>query len=389
MSAFLHPDLGLLPLVPLQARAPMSETLGFLTDVMTSYNGTEGTRLRLRNKPRQRFDTDISASPAWSKDVYNTVRGNLGRRWLVPAWSQPRSIGTVLSGTTVLACDTQYADFRVGSPVLLVGACNTWFVSIIDAMDAASLTLADATTELLRGAYAVPLHPGRLVGSAQKETSGYGATWRLNYEVDDNLYLEPESPTQYHGDDIYLEPSLLSDGTISEQPSINVETYDGETGAVKTFPTWTYPRNVRVHRAVSETDAEAWALRQFVYRRAGRYRPFWHPTFENDVRLAQTGLLGTTVTVRDDSRFPFASDRLNLAFGLRDGTWLPRRVTADVVAGLDTRTLTLESTLDVQAADVVAISYLGFKRLNADAVELNWLGNGRCSLAVPVLELSP
>lgn len=389
MASYLHPDLGLLPLVPLQARAPMSESLGFLTDIMTSYNGTEGTRLQLRNKPRQRFDTDISAPPEWSKDVYNTVRGNLGRRWLVPAWSQPRSVGTLTIGTTVLACDTRYADFRVGSTVLVVGSCNSWFVSLVDDMDDGSLTLADATTELLRGAYVLPLHLGRLVGSAQKETSGYGASWRLNYEVDDNLYLAPAAPAQYHGDDIYLEPSLLSDGSISEQPTMSIETYDGETGAVKTFPVWTYPRNVRTHRAVTETDAEAWALRQFVYRREGRHRPFWHPTFENDVRLAQTGLLGTTVTVRDDSRFPFASDRLNLAFGLRDGTWLPRRVVDDDAAAGDTRTLTLESGLAVQAADVVAISYMGLKRLNSDTVELNWLGNGRCSLAAPVLELSP
>lgn len=389
MSFFVHPELGTLPLVPLQARAPMRETLAFLTDIMTSYNGTEGTRLRLRNKPRQRFDTDVSAPPEWSKDVYNTVRGNLSLPWLVPAWSQPRSVGTLTAGTTVVACDTQYADFRVGSPVLLVGACNTWFVTLVDSMDAVSLTLVDPTTELMRGAYAVPLHPGRLIGNAQKETSGYGASWRLNYEVDDNLYLEPDAPDQYHGDDIYLEPSLLSDGSLSEQPSINTETYDGETGAVKTYPTWTYPRNVRAHRAVTETDEEAWALRQFIYRRAGRYRPFWQPTFENDVRLAQAGALADTVLVRDDSRNPFAQDRINLAFGLRDGTWLPRRVIADAAAGVGIRQLTLESPLTVQAADVMAISYLGFKRLNTDTIELNWLGNSRCELAVPVLELTP
>lgn len=389
MSMFNYPGLGLLPLVPVPTQAPLDETLSFKTDIMTSYNGREGTPLALRTKPRQRIETRPVTRRPVTQDTFNTVRGNLARRWLVPLWQLARPVGSVASGSDVIACDTRYSDFRVGQAVLLSSSCGSPFVSLVEAKTNDSLTLANATTEFLRGVVAVPLLVGRLVGQSSKSTDGYETDWRLNYEVDDNLALVPAAPAQYFGEDIYLEPTLFSGSELEETELMGAEVFDGETGAVRSLPTWTLPRNTRPFRLLAETDAEAWALRQFAYRRMGRYRRFWLPTFEDDVRLAQTGNLAATVTVHADSRTPFSADRINLAFGLADGTWLPRRVTNDEAAGAGLRTLTLNTALGINASQVRAISYLGYRRLNSDEVQLTWLGNGRCELSAQVLELSP
>lgn len=387
MASFIHPTLGLIGLIQIPAQAPYKETLSWLTDITPSYNGGE-ERIQLRTKPRQRTSNDFSARPELSKDVYNTIYGGLARLWAVPLWAQSRRAGQLYGGQTVLPVDTLYADFRVGDAILLLGACQRWFVDIIADLDETTITITNGVAEL-DNAFAIPLRIGRIVSNGQKSTTGYGADWKIVYEVDDNLLMEPAAPTQYFGDDIYLSPTLLEDTYLNESIQTKLETFDFNVGLVKAFPDWTYNRTVRPYKIITETDAEAWAVRQWLHRRAGRYRPFWMPTFENDVRLHQTGTIVNTVNVVEDERIPYTQDRINLAFGMRDGTWLPRRVTLDASAGVNLRTLTLSSALNVKASDVMAISYMGYRRLDSDTADLNWLGNGVCELTVPVLELTP
>lgn len=388
MASFVHPTLGLLGLTPIPSKAPYRESLAWLTDILPSYNGGED-RVRVRNKPRQRLTDEFYAQPDRSKDVFNTVYGGMARRWGVPVWSEAREAGNVAETDTVINTDTRYADFRVGSPVLLFGLCGAWEVRMVDAKTDSTLTLATGAGADIRGAYAIPVRVGRIVSSGQKQTGGYGVDWRITYEMDDNVEFVPAAPAQYYGDDIYLTPSLTNNGTFGEDVVTQLETFDYDVGLVNAFTPWLNNRTVRPYRVHTYTPEEAWALRMWLHRRAGRYRPFWQPTFENDVRIAQTGNVAGTVTILADGRNPWASNRRNLAFGLRNGTWLPRRVTADNITTTTTRTLTLDSPLNVPASDIVAISYLGFRRLDADTIELNWTGNGICEMSVPVLELSP
>lgn len=388
MASFTHPTLGLLGLTPIPSKAPYRESLAWLTDLLPAYDGGE-ERVRVRNKPRQRLHDEFTAQPERSKDVFNTLYGGMARRWAIPVWSEARAAGNVAELQTVIPVDTAFADFRVGSPVLLLGLCGDWQVHMVEAMDAESLTLATGATAAILGAYAIPVRVGRIVTSASKQTNGYGADWSITYECDDNIEFTPAAPTQYHGDDIYLMPGLSDGGTISEAVLGKVEEFDYDTGLVNAFTPWLNNRTSRPYRVTTETPEEAWNLRLWLHRRAGRYRPFWQPTFENDVRLAQTGAVGASVVVHTDNRIPWAGNRTNLAFGLRDGTWVPRRVTSDNIASTTTRTLGLETPLNVNAAEIVAISYLGLKRLDSDVIELNWVGNGLCDMSVQVLELSP
>lgn len=388
MASFVHPTFGLLALLPIPARAPFRESLGFLTEVHPAYDGGEA-RIQLRGKPRQRLTTAFTAQPDKSKAVFNTVYGGMAARWAIPVWPQARSCGIVPEAATVVPVNTQYADFRAGDPVLFLGPCGDWYVSMVDEVAPDGLTLATGTPSEIRGAYVIPIRVGRVVSSGQKDTSGYGADWELTYEVDDNLLWAPAAPTQYYGDDIYLTPGLLEGDSLGERVFTNLETFDYGLGAVKAFTPWLNNRTSRPYRVITESDAEAWALRGWLHRRLGRYRPFWQPSFENDARLVSTGNLVSSVQIVGDDRNPWAMNRKNLAFGLRDGTWLPRRVVSDVASGVGLRTVGLDAPLNVDAANVMAVSYMGLKRLEGDTIDLTWLGNGRCEMSASVLELSP
>lgn len=388
MGSYVHPEYGLLGLIQIPSTAPFRETLGWLTDITDAYDGGE-ERLKLRTKPRQQFSFQFTAQPKYSREIYNTVYGGQVRRWGIPLWPQARAAGNLGETQTVLPVDTRYSDFRVGDAVLILGSCEVWYVGFIDALTDSTITLTEELPLSIGGAYCVPLRTGRLTTSGQKSTSGYGAVWSLGFEVDDNLLWDPTAPDQYFGDDIYLQPNLLEGDSTSENIFTERETFDFELGTVKAFTPWDNSRTSRNYRALTHTDAQAWALRGWLHRRAGRYRRFWQPTFESDIRLASSGGLTSTVQVYSDGRNPWAMNRINLAFGLRDGTWLPRRVTADSAVTLDTRQFTLNDPLNVNADDIICISYLGLRRLEADSIDLNWQGNGVLDMSVPVLELSP
>lgn len=388
MGTYVHPEYGLLGIIQIPSVAPFRETLAWLTDITDAYDGGEDP-LKLRTKPRQQFSFQFTAQPKYSREIYNTIYGGQIRRWGIPLWPQARAAGNLGETDIVLSVDTRYADFRVDDAVLIMGSCDVWHVGFIASLTETDITLTEGLPFGIKGAYCIPIRTGRLVTSGQKQTSGYGSSWTLGFEVDDNLLWEPAAPDQFFGDDIYLNPNLMEGDSTSEDIFTERETFDFELGVVKAFTPWDNSRTSRTYRALAQNDAEAWALRGWLHRRAGRYRRFWQPTFENDVRLASTGSITSTVQVYSDNRDPWALNRVNLAFGLRNGTWLPRRVTVDSAVGLDKRNFTLDSPLNVNADDIIAISYLGLRRLEADSIDLNWRGNGVLDIAVPVLELSP
>jgi hypothetical protein len=385
MATFGDATYGTVGLLPIPARAPLRETLGFLTDVNPTYNGGE-SRVRLRSKPRQRLEMDFIAQPDESKSIYNTIYGGIARRWAVPIWPLGRACGTVSETQTVVPVDTRFTDYRVGSPVLVIGACKRWFVAYVQSKAEDSVSILPPAPQQVKGAYMVPLRWGRIVSSGQKDTDGYGADWSITFEVDDNLSLEPAAPIQYDGNDIYTVPGLLEGNSLAERMYREIETFDYDVGAVAAFSPWNYSRTVRPFRAITETDAEAWAMREWVHRRAGRYRRFWQPSFENDIRLAQLGVIGSTMSVYTDDRSPY---RTHIAVGMANGQWLPRKIIDETTTGANTRNILLDAPLNVNATDVRAVSYLGLRRLDADVVQFNWLGNGRCEMSVPVVELSP
>lgn len=388
MGSYIHPEYGLLGIIQIPSVAPFRETLAWLTDVIPAYDGSEDL-LRLRSKPRQQFSFKFSAHPKHSKEIYNTVYGGQIRRWGIPVWPQARFAGSVSETQTVLNVNTQFSDYRVGDAVLILGSCDIWHVGFIAELTTATITLTEGLPFAIKGAYCVPIRTGRLVTSGQKETSGYGSSWSLGFEVDDNLLWEPAAPTQFYSEDIYLQPALLEGDSLSENIFTERETFDFDLGVVKAFSPWQNSRTSRSYRVITQTDAEAWALRGWLHRRAGQYRKFWQPSFENDIRLVSSGSIISTIEVQADNRNPWAMNRMNIAVGLRNGSWLPRRILTDIAATATTRQFTLDSPLNIDADDVIAISYLGLKRLEGDAIDLTWQGNGVVEMSVPVLELSP
>ena len=69
--------------------------------------------------------------------------------------------------------------------------------------------------------------------------------------------------------------------------------------------------------------------------------------------------------------------------------WLARAVTLATQIDADTVQLTLNASLAVNASVIQRISWLGLWRLDADRIEINWIGGQVSGVTIPVLELEP
>lgn len=377
---------GVVALMTLPVQAPMKESMEWLTDIIDSHNGTE-SRLKLRSAPRCQLQYDIPQQVWQRSEAYNTERGALRRKWAVPVWSQVQHVGTVLVGATDIPCNTTLYDLRADSLALLYQSTTSWQVVEISAVDGDSITVG--ATQAFVNAYLVPLRIGYIRGDAKRKSNGHTAVTSLAFDLDDNIAISSADPTQYLGNDIYFDEVLMDGDTYDSVLQAQEDRADYDIGLVDRRAPWLYTRNVMSYLRMMTTPAEVLAFRQFVHRRAGKYRAFWAPTYENDLRKASTGTITTTFRFRKDSYGEWAQDRVHVAFEDDAGNWYPRALSNLSTVDSTTLQATLSSALNLPASRIKRVSYLGLKRLTADNVEMDWIGNGVCRAMLSVTELSP
>lgn len=374
-------------LLPLWPRAPLRETLEWLTDVMITEDGTE-ERTELRLAPRQTFSMSYFVPPNLQARINNILYGGRDLRWWVPAWPQVQSIGEVSAGASSLSAETRYSEFREGGYVLLWQDPATYQILEVDEVVSDTELSLVGLTSAFTGAYLVPLRYGYLLRDPSRQLTGHNSVLEMVYAVEDNKALTPAAPAQYLSNDIYYDEGLLEGRQLTEELNTRFDIFDEQLGLVAYSSPWTNKRPSRPYRRLADGPAEAWELREWLHRRAGRYRPFWLPTFEQDLRLTSTGSITTTITVRADDYIGNAQERNHIAIETTSG-WLPRAVSNATPVGGDAIQLTLSSSLGVNASAVKRISFLGLKRLDTNRAEINWIGGTACEVAVSTVEIAP
>lgn len=387
MSKVVTSLFGTVALLALPVQAPMQESLAWLTDILNSHNGTEEA-LQLRAAPRRQLQYSIPQQ-AWDRSqAFNTERGALRQKWAVPVWSETQVVGALASGATSVVCNTTDFDLRDESLVLLYQSTTKWQVAEVTAVASGSISIT-ATTQAFDNATLIPLRIGYIRGDVTRSSNGHNAVAQVLFDLDDSIELTSAAPTQFLGNDIYFDEVLMGDARYDASLEAQDNQADYELGVVHRRAPWTYARHVMQYDRMMTTPAEVQAFRLWLHRRAGKYRKFWAPTYENDLRKASTGTVTTTFKFKRDSYDDWATDRIHAAFEDDAGNWYPRTLSNIVVSDSTTLQATLSSALNVHASRIRRVSYLGLKRLTSDAVDLNWIGNGVCQASLSVTELTP
>lgn len=374
--------------MPYRIAAPMTEVLSWKTDLIESHEGSEQA-IRVRAAPRQSLEFEIPVARGRHAHSFNQFYGSIGLKWAVPLWFEFQDVGSLTAGATEIPAVLDYYDFRDDSLAILWASEDEWELVEIEAVGSGVLDIYGTLANSYSSAKLVPVRVGRIAPSAARLVSRPHSRLTVHFESDDNVALEaPAAEQQYLDLDVYNVCPKLEGQYVSDQLVTRADTVDTELGVVVDFNPWTHNRRVRSHRVFMNGPEQVWDHRLWLHRRAGRFRQFWWPSFEQDFTLVSSGALGASISVSDPDYLEHASSRTHIAVVLNDGTILPRAITNAVADGGNV-ILTLSESLDVDSSVVDRISYLGLNRLDSDRVELHWIGGGRCESSVPVAEVEP
>jgi hypothetical protein len=235
----------------------------------------------------------------------------------------------------------------------------------------------------------MPLRVSYINGDVTTQRTGYNDRGDVRYEVEDNTVITPAAPTQFLGNDIYFTELLKAGATYISAVQADEDQADYALGKIDRIAPWTYNRQLSNVQRLLDGQAEIREFKEWLHRRAGKYRAFWTPSFENDMRVANTGTVTTTLQWRRDSYDEWATARTHIAIEDDAGNWYARTLSSVSVVNSTTLQGTLNSTINLAASRIRRISYLGLKRLSSDSVKLDFLGNlvARCDFGI--LEISP
>lgn len=371
---------GDLPFLDYQAESPIDEELEWLTDVIESHNGNE-QRIESRSKPRQYLSYRIPLSYFKKSDALNTVYGAIrADRWAFPIWQEAQYIGSLTEGQTTIDCDTRYVELIASGLALLYSGCGEKDYQAIEiqSLNEVSITIASPGATARNKVWLIPVKTGFITGSVKTTTNGLNGHIKIRFKVDNVLELIPEQLEQFLGNDVNFNPTLLESGdflprTLEKQQDI----IDFKLGNV----------SKRTHELCTKVSSkfdsmpigfkEIRDFKEFLYRRAGKFRSFWMPTFESDLELKSTGLITTAIKLGYvlDSLLNFATDRIHIAIKDKNGVWYPRTISNFLQVETDIVQFDITPNLDLEAADIELISWLGLNRFNSDKVSLNWKGS--------------
>ncbi|OXH93184.1 hypothetical protein CA830_09065 [Burkholderia multivorans] len=266
-----------------------TERLEWLTDVLTMRDGGE-QRVRLRANPRRSFEFDVlEYGNGGQLDLLMNVWQS--RVYAVQVWTdKTRLASAIYPGDTVLAVTTTDLDYHAGG-LAIVGSTS----GATEALEVLSLT-ADTIT-LKRpalgnwpaGSWIAPARLGRLPAqqTVTRPTAAISQA-KLRFDLEDlaSTVTATNSPIQYRGYDTMLRhPNRVEDVSVDYQRLIDV--FDHETGSPAVIDIPNRPFIVRRYQFLVPDRADLTALRGWLAARAGRQVPFWVPTWERGLEVAQ------------------------------------------------------------------------------------------------------
>lgn len=157
-------------------------------------------------------------------------------------------------------------------------------------------------------------------------------------------------------------------------------------GAFETRTPWLVSRIGAIQTFLLDGITEVYNFKRFMYRRQGKARPFYMPSFQHDLNLTDLSNDKTQGFIGDIDFDAFTTNRRTVVISYIDGTWQGNTITTVTPEVLGFQ-LTFAKPL-LQAMDqIFQISYMGLARLDSDIITFNWIGNQAVTVSLNILEI--
>ncbi|XKM14235.1 hypothetical protein RCS94_03460 [Orbaceae bacterium ac157xtp] len=370
----------------------VTETLEWKTDVLQSYSGAE-QRVARRLSPRRTFEFSILIDGNERSRFENRLAYAGASTWYLPVYPDVTFLdNNITTGTTILPCETVGRDFVVGNKVLIKSEINNINKSAlleVAAINDDSITLINpVSVDFNAGALIYPVRLAVLTDMP--------ALTRYNDDLlSSQIRFRVTEHNAYSNDVSFLDryrqfPVLNIQPDWSESLKGKYERLllelDNNSGIPHRLDTANLPFFVQEFRWFLTERNEQRQLRQLFYYLNGRQKNIWVSSQSSDFNVSAI-VLNRILAVENTgfSEVGLMSSRRDIAITLTNQTVLYRRITAVAVFSDDIEYLLPDSTLDIDAKDIVSVSFLTLCRLDSDSVswehvtDADGLANITCS----------
>ena len=370
-------------------QAGSSETLTWNTDIQISYNGTEHRNAK-RFYPRHSFTYEIPFQYSRKREITNSIYGSMDTNHLVPHFINSYSTnGTVASNATrisITGVDPRALGFY-SSGLAYIYNNTTYSIVTVSNVGHNSITFTGHSTEIT-DANVCPLYICYLRGEPSISEGERKTLTAVYVSIDSNIPSEfgGGNPSTFLSNDLYTMDNYVATDFLEKRFDKNVEHISNNiSNNTYNVTGYTNTRIQYTHRTIIRDRQERLNFLNFLYRRQGRFRSFWLPSFQDDIDIVNTGTITTTLTIRNDSYIDF-SNRTHIGL-LIQGTWSFLTVT-NIAASGSFVNLTIPN-INTNANNIEIASFLGLYRLATDRVELNYLGNDVITCSLNIVEIQP
>lgn len=371
----------MIPLFPFRP-SQWSEILSWRTDLEESYDGSHQA-IQVRDVPAQQFNWSCLVSELDQANALRLLEMNPLGRLRLPVWTDAQLVGPVASGSEYVAVSTQDTLFYPGqfSAVIWISPTRYELLSVAEVLPD-QLTLSSPVQQNWEGGWILPVLDTQLEGSPSRSYSGRNSRVGAPSRV-----IQPPVPTlpapvsQWQGEDLYLNLVALVETEAQGDLESRVEIFDPGMGGFTAYTPWSQRRSYYTLDQMPRNRVELGQLRQWLYRRCGRYRAFWIPIPEITFQVVSVLSGGSVLRVARDNLDLFSGYFPDLALRYSGSYSEVRRVT-QIQHGTGWSDLTLSGSVSPDNLEVVSL--LKRVRLSSDRIELSFSPSTvvKCSLRV-------
>lgn len=379
------------------------ERLEWMTEVHESFGGSED-RYPLRDTPRQILSFNYVQMRKEMGDMFHMLSANLRGQWGIPLKQVKRVIPDIADDDYIILDTTStIADLRVGfafiessegNHIVEITERGRYIITQEEIRDPETdEVVQELETEYQDGfrlaanvtvtnAVMMPLRICIIDGDASINAGGFWSNASIIFRVlaEDLPEHSGDIPAQYKGNDIYFKPLLLDGDSIEISMSQHQNMVDNSIGGFQSFTHHAKAKQSKPFKSLIRSWDEFQEFRRFLFRRGGRYRPFWLPLYEKHLNILNTGNITTSLST--NTKYLVEAGRNYIAVKRKDGTWTAHEITAKTGGSL-----TVSPAINAHRDNIQTICYMGLYRFDADQIEFQFLGAGISQVTIPILEL--
>jgi hypothetical protein len=361
-------------------KTPVLERLEWLTDLLEMRDGSE-QRIRLRQNPRQSIEYEILAIGNTVNLLQSLLFGWQGRTWALPLWFHAQQLTTgVTANATTLPCVTAGYEFQQDGYVMLYLSETIYEVVRIAAISGSSLTsVVEVSRFWPAGSWIIPIRMSRIKDDITLQyINGEVATCVVRFWSEQTLAIPSTWAAGYLGKPVLeVEPNRVSN--MAEQWTRKTTLMDNGVGPSYTVDKLDFSKTIRSHTFTALNRTQIKTYRNLFYYAQGRWKEFWSPTYNRDMRLTEDVHATQDWLVINSIQYSTMvnshSMRRHIRLALNTGQVYYRRIESsdDVNTPSGTEKLFLDAALPVEfSANAVVISFMTLSRMDTDTLEISW-----------------